>query len=169
MEIHNIMRKGIPLLILLILPIIAFAVKPAGKIVNEKDHYGEVNSERIDVKGKHFFLKFKKKVKQFKSKVKQFSDRSKKVKKPVANLLFSSVFLFFSGLTILLVVQNAIAVLIVLGFLALISASILSIMAFRRKKEKNFLVDVWFYGVGIPLLILIGISLGSLVFGLLFF
>ena len=68
MEIYNIMRKGIPLLILLILPIFAFAVKPAGKIVNEKDHYAEVNSEQIDAKGDHFFLKFKKKVKQFKSK-----------------------------------------------------------------------------------------------------
>lgn len=163
------MRKGIPLMMLLFLPMFVFAVKPAGKIVNEKDHYAEVNSERIDAKGDNFFLKFKKNVKHFKSKVKQFSDRAKKVKKPVANLLFSSVFLFFSGMTIILVVQNAIAVLTVIGILALISASILSIIAFKRKKEKNFLVDVWFYGIGIPLLVLIGISLGSLVFGLLFF
>ncbi len=163
------MRKGIPLMMLLFLPIFVFAVKPAGKIVNEKEPYAEVDSERIDTKGNYFFLKFKKKIKQFKSKVKQFSARAKKVKKPVANLLFSSVFLFFSGLTILLVVQNAIAVLTILGFLALISASILSIIAFRRKKEKNFLVDVWFIGIGIPLLVLIGILLGSIVFGLLFF
>lgn len=163
------MRKGIPLMMLLFLPIFVFAVKPAGKIVNEKDHYAEVNSERIDAKGKHFFLKFKKKVKQFKSEVKQFSDRAKKVKKPVANILFSSVFLFFSGLAILLVVQNAIVVLTIIGFLALIAASILSIVAFRRKKGKNFLVDVWFYGIGLPLILIAGISLGSLFFGLLFF
>lgn len=170
LEIHNIMRKGIPLLILLIMPIFVFAVQPAGKTVNEKERYAEVNSNQVDTKGDNFFLRFNKKVKQFKSKVKQFSERFKKFEKPFANYLFNSVFLFFSGLTIIILgIQSPVIFFTIIGLLLLFSSSIFSIVAFRRKKGKNFLVDLWFYSTGLPIFILTAIGLIAIFMEVTFF
>ena len=162
------MRRGIPFILLIILPVFLFGVKPVKHQLVDDKAVMEHQFDQHELEKGGFFAKLKHKTKRFKNKLERFSAKFEGAKKPASNLLFSSVFLFFSGAVLILAVQNSVFILGLIGVAAIILSGILSFVAFRRRKGKNFLVEAWFYFVGLPVVILFGVSIGAFLVSLLF-
>lgn len=162
------MRPITVLLMLIILPISLFAVKPSNKQSSSLQTQTAVNVEAETTLNDKSTSKFERKLKRIKKRMEALAKRSKSEKKPIENLLFSSVFLFVAGILMLVALQGSIAVFVIVGFAALLASSILSFVAFSRKEEKKFLVNLWFFVVGIPIMLLTAILLIGALIGLLF-
>ena len=153
------MRPITVLLMLIILPISLFAVKPSNKQASSLQTQTAVNVEAETTLSDKSSSKFERKLKRIKRRMEALAKRSKSEKKPIENLLFSSVFLFVTGALMLVALQGSIAIFVIVGLAALIAASILSLVAYSRKDEKKFLATLLFFTMGIPVVLLSAILL----------
>lgn len=153
------MRPNTVLLMLIILPISLFAVKPSNKQVSSLQTQTAVNVEAETTLSDKSSSRFERKLKRIKRRMEALVKRSESEKKPIENLLFSSVFLVVTGTLMLVALQGSIAIFVIVGLAALVAASILSIVAYSRKEEKKFLTKLLFFTVGLPVLLLSAIVL----------
>ena len=159
MEISNRMRPTTVLLLLIILPISLFAVKPSNKQSSSLQTQSAVNVEAETTLSDKSSSKFERKLKRIKRRMEALAKRSKSEKRPIENLLFSSVFLFVTGILMLVALQGSLAIFVIVGLAALLVSSILSIVAYSRKEEKKFLTKLLFFTIGLPVLLLCAILL----------
>lgn len=159
MEISNRMRPSTVLLLLIILPISLFAVKPSNKQSSSLQTQSAVNVEAETTLSDKSSSKFERKLKRIKRRMEALAKRSKSEKRPIENLLFSSVFLFVTGILMLVALQGSLAIFVIVGLAALLVSSILSIVAYSRKEEKKFLTKLLFFTIGLPVLLLCAILL----------
>jgi len=159
LEISNRMRPSTVLLLLIILPISLFAVKPSNKQSSSLQTQSAVNVEAETTLSDKSSSKFERKLKRIKRRMEALAKRSKSEKRPIENLLFSSVFLFVTGILMLVALQGSLAIFVIVGLAALLVSSILSIVAYSRKEEKKFLTKLLFFTIGLPVLLLCAILL----------
>ena len=136
-----------------ILTLISFntlAVKPAA-MVQEKEQIGkhEVKKEK----------KLSKKLKKFKQKIAQVANKVGDNK----SLLFLSVFNVISGLTLVILFAGS-PVFVILGLAFILAGFIQSITAFARREKSDFFAKYWFFSLLLPISILVGSLLVSLIF-----
>lgn len=148
------MRPCTVLLMLILLPISLFAVKPSNKQASSLQTQTVFTAESETTLSDKSSSKFERKLKRIKRRMEALAKRSKSEKKPIQNLLFSSVFLFVTGALMLVALQGSIAIFVIVGLAALIASSILSLVAYNRKEEKKFLTKLLFFTVGVPVLLL---------------
>lgn len=153
------MRPSTVLLLLIILPISLFAVKPSNKQSSSLQTQSAVNVEAETTLSDKSSSKFERKLKRIKRRMEALAKRSKSEKRPIENLLFSSVFLFVTGILMLVALQGSLAIFVIVGLAALLVSSILSIVAYSRKEEKKFLTKLLFFTIGLPVLLLCAILL----------
>jgi hypothetical protein len=168
LEISNRMRPSTVLLLLIILPISLFAVKPSNKQASSLQTQTAVNVEAETTLSDKSSSKFERKLKRIKRRMEALSKRSKSEKKPIENLLFSSVFLFITGILMIFALQGGMAVFVIVGLAALVASSILSLVAYSRKEEKKFLTKLLFFTIGLPVLLLCAILLIGVLINVIF-
>lgn len=140
------MNKYGIILIAILLPLTSFAVKPVHQSANE-----EIVKE----------AKWKKKIRKAYQEAKIGFEEKKKEKAANENLLFSSAFFILSGLALLIIFTNA-PMLSILGASSMILGLFLGIVGVRRNGVKSLMSKVLFYGLILPL----GILVGSILVGL---
>ena len=125
-------------------------VKPAA-MVQEKEQIGkhEIKKEK----------KLRKKLKKFKQKIAEVADKISDNK----SLVFLSVFNVISGLTLLVLLADS-PVFVVLGLAFVLAGFIQSITAFARREKSDFFVKYWFFSLLLPISIIVGAFLVSLLF-----
>jgi ABC-type bacteriocin/lantibiotic exporter with double-glycine peptidase domain len=162
------MRRGLTLFGLIVLPVFLFAVKPSNQNnLAQKDDLKV--SELVKEKSSDHSASFtKRKAKRLKKRFKKFQSKLESINDSSFNFLFSSVFLFFSGLILSLAFSGASALFAIIGLVAMLLAAIFATIAFKRKTDKRFLVNAWFFIMAIPVFILAGIIVVGALFGILF-
>lgn len=146
------MNKYAIILIAILLPLTSFAVKPV-----HQSNTQEVVQE----------AKWEKKIRRAYQEAKVEFEEKKKEKAADENLLFSSAFFILSGLTLLIIFTNA-PILGILGLSSMILGLILGIIGVRRNRLKSLMSRILFYGLLLPLGILVGSILAGAFISILF-
>ncbi len=146
------MNKYWIILFAILIPVTSFAVKPVHQSASQ-----EVVQE----------VKWKKKIRRAYQEAKVEFEEKKKEKAADENLLFSSAFFILSGLTLLIIFTNA-PILGILGLSSMILGLILGIIGVRRNRLKSLMSRILFYGLLLPLGILVGSILAGAFISILF-